>query len=303
MKLILYFVIIILFSAVLVSACMNQSTQPPQNPPAPVMTKVKVAYLPTTSFGPIYIAQEEGYFARQGITLEFEKFQSNAAALPLLINGDIAVTGGPISPGYINAIAKGLHLQIVADKGSITPGSCTGFAIMVRRPLFESGAVRNVSDLKGRKISGTTGDNTYSISRILAMGNLTIDDIQVGNMDYASSVVAFDNGAIDAAVLTEPYITQVLNRGSAVVLLSGEDFLPGYSYPLYYGPAILDQNPELGKRFMIAYLQGVKQYNEGKTERNLEIMANYTHLDRDLLNQRLLVSDCRRWGCIQTTCP
>ena len=36
---------------------------------------------------------------------------------------------------------------------------------------------------------------------------------------------------------------------------------------------------------MVAYLQGVKQYNEGKTDRNLEIMGNYTHLDRELLNQ------------------
>jgi hypothetical protein len=36
---------------------------------------------------------------------------------------------------------------------------------------------------------------------------------------------------------------------------------------------------------MIAYLQGAKQYNEGKTERNLAILGNYTKLDRELLNQ------------------
>jgi NitT/TauT family transport system substrate-binding protein len=61
--------------------------------------------------------------------------------------------------------------------------------------------------------------------------------------------------------------------------------MPDYPYPLYYGPAILDKNPELGRNFMVAYLQGVKQYNEGKTERNLAIMENYTHLSRELLNQ------------------
>jgi NitT/TauT family transport system substrate-binding protein len=36
---------------------------------------------------------------------------------------------------------------------------------------------------------------------------------------------------------------------------------------------------------MVAYLQGVKQYNEGKTERNLGILANYTRMDRELLNR------------------
>ena len=36
---------------------------------------------------------------------------------------------------------------------------------------------------------------------------------------------------------------------------------------------------------MVAYLQGVRQYNLGKTERNMVILSNYTHLDRDLLQR------------------
>jgi NitT/TauT family transport system substrate-binding protein len=281
----------LILMGILVTACMSpaspvpQVTKAPTTAPTPALTTVKVAYLPTSSFGPIYIAQDEGYFARQGITVELVKFQSGSMALPLLLDGSIAVVGGPISPAYINAIAKGGHIQIVADKGSITPGACTANALMVRKTLYDDGTVRSVADLKGRKISGVTGDNTYTMSRVLAMGNLTLADIQTADMDYASSVVAFDNGAIDAAMLTEPYITQAIKRGSAVILLKGEDYLPGYTLPLYYGPAILDKDPELGNRFMIAYLQGVKQYNEGKTERNLAIVSNYTKLDRDLLNE------------------
>ena len=86
-------------------------------------------------------------------------------------------------------------------------------------------------------------------------------------------------------IITEPYITQTLNSDSAVALLPAQDYAPDLVNPLYYGPAILDKDPELGRRFMIAYLQGVKQYNEGKTKRNLAILGNYTRLDQDLLNQ------------------
>ena len=50
-------------------------------------------------------------------------------------------------------------------------------------------------------------------------------------------------------------------------------------------PRFLDKDPELGRRFMVAYLMGVKQYNEGKTDRNLAILSNYTRLDRELLNK------------------
>jgi NitT/TauT family transport system substrate-binding protein len=104
-------------------------------------------------------------------------------------------------------------------------------------------------------------------------------------MDFASGVVALRNGAIDAGDMTEPYVTQLLDDNTAVMLFPTEYSSPDYPTPLYYGPVFLDKDPELGRKFMVAYLEGVRQYNEGKTERNLEILSNYTHLDRDLLKR------------------
>ena len=36
---------------------------------------------------------------------------------------------------------------------------------------------------------------------------------------------------------------------------------------------------------MVAYLKAVRQYNQGKTERNLEIMSKHTGLDKELLKK------------------
>lgn len=247
------------------------------------MKTVKVAYLPTTDYEPLYIAKEEGFFARQGIDVEFQKVPNTAATLPLVLDGEIAVYSGPLKIGLINAVAKGEHVRIVADKGRIAPGPCTGYALMVRKDLFDKGIVTNVSDLKGHKIAKR--DSDYDLYRALAAGNLSLDDVDTVDMEFPMVIPAFKNGAIDASLVTEPFITLALTSGSAVVLVPAQDFLPDFPVPLYYGPAFLDKDPELGRRFMVAYLQGVKQYQEGKTERNLEIMGNYTHLDRNLLNQ------------------
>lgn len=154
---------------------------------------------------------------------------------------------------------------------------------MVRKDLFDKGIVTNVSDLKGRKIA--VRDSDYDLYRVLALGNLSSDDVETVEMEFPTVIPAFKNGAIDAGLVTEPFLTLALNSGSAVILVPSQDFEPENPFPLYYGPAFLDKDPELGRRFMVAYLQGVKQYNEGKTDRNLEIMGNYTHLDRELLNQ------------------
>jgi NitT/TauT family transport system substrate-binding protein len=267
--------VIFLVSGMIFCGCLSVSETP--------VKTVRVAYQPTTTNGPLYIAQEEGNFARQGITVEFVKTQNPAAALPLLVSGEVAVSTGPMKIGLLNALIKGEHVRIVADKGRVTPGSCTAYALMVRKDLYDSGIVTKVSDLKGRKIA--VRDSDYDLYQALALGNLSPDDVEAVDMEFTSIVPAFKNGAIDAALVAEPYITLAGNNRAAVVLVPAQDFLSGWPFPLYYGPAILDKDPELGRRFMVAYLQGVEQYNKGKTERNLNIMVIYTHLDRELLNQ------------------
>jgi len=83
--------------------------------------------------------------------------------LPSLINGDIAVSGGALSPGFVNAISKGAHIRIVADKGRTSPGSCTANGLLVRKDLYDSGAVRQASDLKGHTIM-VSADSSYGLS-------------------------------------------------------------------------------------------------------------------------------------------
>ncbi len=52
-----------------------------------------------------------------------------------------------------------------------------------------------------------------------------------------------------------------------------------------YGPNFLEKHPELGKKYMIAYLKGVRQYNQGKTDRNVEIIAKYTDMKPEEVKQ------------------
>lgn len=277
-------VLIIILFASLTSACIAPLPPTPPVTPAPVLTTVKVAYMPIISFGPLYIAQEEGYFAKQGINVEFEKFSSTSTALPALINGDIAVSGGQLFPGLINSVHDGAHVRIVADKGIISPGSCDSTALMVRRDLVDSGTVKTVSDLRGKKVASIS-DQSYGVNRALAVGNLTMEDIEMAEMPRPAILIGFENAAIDAAYLMEPAITEAVRNNKSVIFLPGNAFTPNLTNPLFYGTAFTDTNPELGRRFMIAYLQGVRQYNLGKTERNLEILSKYTQLDRDVLEQ------------------
>lgn len=84
--------------------------------------------------------------------------------------------------------------------------------------------------------------------------------------------------------ISEPWITRIVNGGHAEVWVESRELYPDFQLSVVlFGPNLLDENPELGERFMVAYLQAVRQYNEGKTERNIEILAEYSGIDADLL--------------------
>ena len=71
---------------------------------------------------PFFIAQANGYFKDEGLTVHFEDFASAAKMIAPLGAGEIDVGAGAPSVGLYNAVARGIGIKIVADKGHIAPG-------------------------------------------------------------------------------------------------------------------------------------------------------------------------------------
>jgi NitT/TauT family transport system substrate-binding protein len=65
-----------------------------------------------------------------------------------------------------------------------------------------------------------------------------------------------------------------------------EELVPGHQTSvLIFGKRLLQDDPALGERFMRAYLRGVRQYNQGKTERNVAIVSRYTKLPPEVIRR------------------
>ena len=96
---------------------------------------------------------------------------------------------------------------------------------------------------------------------------------------------ALDNGAVDFASASEPWLTHLRAAGHELVIRN-EDILPNFpSAILAFGPTLLEKDRDTGRRFVRAYLRAVRQYNQGKTERNLAILGRATRMDRATLEQ------------------
>ncbi len=255
------------------------------------ITTLKVAFLPYISYSPVYIALEEGYFREQGLDIELVKFKGSGLSIPALASGGLDVSADSTGANLFAAVARGLKIKIVADKGHLD-GRCKYAAIMVRKDLYESGEVTKIEQLKGRKVAlqpiPVWG---YVYEKILNKGNLTLDDIEIVRMPGSSKPEALKTGAIDAVSAGEPLITQLETLGYAVTLATYEEVVPDYQVgSIIFGVNLIEKDQELGKNFMIAYLKGIRQFNQGKTERNIEILQKQTGLGEDVIMKICLPS-------------
>jgi len=249
--------------------------------------KLKVAIAPFLSYAPFFVGIEERYFAEEGIDIEFVRFRIHGDQLPALAQGQIDVAGGTVSAGFFNAVARGMKLRIVADRGHTSQGSgYTG--IIVRKDLYDEGELRCRADLRGKKVAlGTVGGGAhFYLGRALEEAGLTFDDIEIVRLGFTDAIQALKTGGIDAAVSAEPLITVAERAGVVVRLESYGDYFPNQQeIVVFYGPNLLEKAHDVGRKFMLAYLKAVKTYNQGKTPRNIEIIQKYTKLDKDLLEE------------------
>jgi NitT/TauT family transport system substrate-binding protein len=249
--------------------------------PSPVAytpVTLKMTLTPYPSFAPIFIAQAEGYFKDYGIDLENVPVTANSQNTALFAAGTVDIYGGSLSAGLINMLAKDPNMKVVADRGHFKAGECTYEAIVVRKDLYDSGAITSAKDLAGQTIASTsTGPDAYLLSTYLAQAGLTLNDVSVSDLPKSAYIDAFANKSVAVIVTQELYLSELMNAGNAVILVSAQDVISPYQVGvLAFGKSLTVDNRDVGARFLAAYLKGVAQYNLGKTDSNLQIISAAT---------------------------
>ncbi len=140
--------------------------------------------------GPIIIAQENGYFADEGLEVEIVA-PADPSAPPRLVaagQGDLAVS---YQPQLHLQIHEGLPLKRVGTLVA-TPLNCL--------LVLKDGPVQTLADLKGRKIGfSVAGVEEAVLSAMLNRNGVTLDDIEMINVNFSLSP-ALMSGQVDAVI-------------------------------------------------------------------------------------------------------
>ena len=244
--------------------------------------QVRMNLNPSLSYGPFMVAQEEGYFAEEGIDVEFVRIDANSALMSMT-KGELDVLSGPVRSGIFNLMLRDVPLQIVADKGHSEPGPCSHEAFAAPVAIADRIAARG-GDVRGERFALLRGGITeHLVEELLARRHAKLSDVELVQLppgDYVTSV----NRRIDAIrYIQEPNLTNFVSKGLMKIVATAEEVSPGHQHGVVmYGRRLLNDR-DLGVRFMRAYLRGVRRYNEGKTERNVAAISKHTKLPPDLI--------------------
>ncbi len=205
------------------------------------------------------IAVEKGYFKEAGIRIEIEELDSSANVMALLAQGQLQIVEGGISVGYFNALERNLPITIAADRVS-TP---LGHRLLLRKDLAET--IKKPADLKGKIIAsnGPGAVTTYEVAKILESGGIGVKDVDIKVLSFVNMGIALANKAIDAALVIQPWASQYVEQGLAVVLADPDDYAD--PKPLTIAVNLIntdwaDKNKDLVRAYFTAYQRGVHDY-------------------------------------------
>jgi len=250
-------------------------------PATPVI--LKAGYVPVLAGAALFVAQDKGYFAAEGLTIELQSFRSGALIIPPLALGQLDVGFGEIGPAIYNAVAQGLDVRAVATASS-QPAGYGSVPLLVRADLHASGAVTTVAALRGRKVAVNLERSIaeYLLAEALAQAGLTVDDVTLVSLPFPDMPAAFANGAIDAAILPHPLAAQAIGAGHARVLLAGDQVAENSQLAIIsFGPRLLKPDgADIATRFLTAYVRGIRDLaGDGwQGDENVAITSKYTNV-------------------------
>jgi NitT/TauT family transport system substrate-binding protein len=242
-------------------------------PAAAQSTTLHIGFNGFYGAAPLYVAQDAGIFRKHGFTLEMVFIAGGSLSTQALIGKSLELlqTGGP---HFLSAYLRGARLKIIGGVTNILP-----------YVLLTGGRITSSEQLRGKKIGiSRFGSNTDFVVR-LALGQLGLTPADVTILQVGGSqsrLVALKAGTIDATVLSPEEAMAAQKVGLNTLI----DFVAkGVEFPHVNFVAreeYLQAQAPLVKRFMIAYVEGIRFFKTRREEAVRKMMILSRLNDRQI---------------------
>ncbi len=228
------------------------------------LQRVRIAFQEWVGYGPLYLAQEKGFFKEEGIELVFVDERLDSARRDALKQGMLDCEAGTID-------------LLVSKRAQDTPIVAV---LEIDHSVGSDGIVatediKTVEDLIGKKVAFARDDvgETF-LSYLFHKKDLSFKDITIVPRNPDDAWLAFLDGEVDAAVTWEPWLSKAAHRAGGHILISTRDEPEIIIDTHNVREDLVKNNPELVKGLMRGWFKGVTYCKEHPVEAS-EIIAKH----------------------------
>jgi len=196
-------------------------------------TTVRLGFSAWPGWFPWQVAQEQGLFAKNGVTVDLKYFESYTDSLTALSTGNLDANSQTLND-TLSSVSGGAKQTVV-----LTNDNSTGNDQIIARP-----GINSVADLKGKKVAAEQGTvDHYLLLLALRQAGLTEKDVQFTPLLTDAAAAAFVAGKVDAVGVFAPFTTTALGLKGSKAIATSADFPGAIPDHLVFGADFVQDHP------------------------------------------------------------
>jgi NitT/TauT family transport system substrate-binding protein len=250
--------------------------------------RVTVGALRFSSSGPLFLAQDRGYFRQEGLDVEIAFFEAAPSIAVGVSSGSLAFGVTALTAAFYNLAADG-GLRIIAGQAREKKGH-SGNLVLVSKRTFDAGFT-SIAALLDQPFGLTQfgSPSHYQLGQLAQrMGAPPKVTPILAFQTLPNLVAAIRTEKVAWAIIAPPVATDLVESGEMVALSPYSDH-GTFQFGVVFGRAeMLEARPDVVRRFVRAYKRGLRDYSAlndltassasaAQTEDTAVIVARYVY--------------------------
>ncbi len=220
---------------------------PSPSTPEPAHVSVRLKWLHQTQFAGIYVADQEGYYAEEGMVVEIEPIDlERQVTTEYVLNGE-------------NDFAIGAADEMIIARDEGQPVRALAVIFRIAPLVYVAPAKAGINtpfDLVGKTVALSPGQGTYLYEAM--MGQLDIDRSQINEIDMTVWDVyeCWETADICAHYATNGLARAKYDGVEATAIWPSDYGVPFYADVIFTTDEFIAKHPDVVERFIRATLRG-----------------------------------------------
>jgi NitT/TauT family transport system substrate-binding protein len=250
------------------------------------LTPIRVGYTNTVSFTGLFIAKDQGLFAKHGLDVNLVLLALNSTIPAALVGGSVQI-GGTNAPVLLQAVGGGLDIVIVAGCAVNDIRNKDGAGVVARTGV----QIKSAKDFEGKRV-GVPGIGAYMhllFRRWLVEHGANDKKVNFVEVPFAQASDILKSGNVDAILLGDPFYSRVIKARTGYLVSPYLTEMPDGLFSIYYSATRewSKNNAPAIKAFRDA-LADANVFLLREPEKSRQILARATRLPPDVVASVML---------------